>query len=320
MQFIDKLKDGDKLSSVYHVKTKSQATAKTGKEYFNVQLQDKTGTIDAKIWDTNAPGIEEFKATDFVFVEGDVISYNGALQVKVSRLRVADKSEFVSEDYFATSKYKKEDMVKEFSSLIATVKNKNYNKLLNAFFVEDKTFSDSFFVHQGAKVVHHSFVSGLLEHTLMTTKLAKKIAESYDDINVDLVVTASLLHDIAKVPEISSFPENEYTDEGQLIGHIVMGYEMVKEKMDKLGGFTDEERVELLHCILAHHGSTEFGSPKLPMLKEAFIISQADNTDAKLEIMREAIANAKTTNKMDKNGFVGNNKFYGSNMRDSKLN
>ena len=318
MQFIKDLKDGDDLKTIYQVKTKSQATAKTGKDYFNVQFSDRTGAIDGRIWDTTSPAIEEFKPGDFVEVEGDVISYNNQLQLKIVRLRVADKSEFNSEDYFAKSKYDKEAMTKELDAFIGEVKNKNYNKLLNSFFVEDKAFRDKFLKHQGAKTVHHSFVSGLLEHTLATTRLAKAIAKNYDDINVDLVITTALLHDIAKLDEIAAYPDNEYTDEGYLIGHIVMAYGIIKERIAKLGGFSKLEEDELLHCILSHHGSPEFGSPKQPMLMEAYIVSQADNTDAKLEIMRESIANAKITNKMDVNGFVSN-KFMTTNFRESKL-
>lgn len=319
MQFINKIKDGDELSSVYHIKTKSQATAKTGKEYFNVQLEDKTGVIDGKIWDVASPGIEEFSANDFCFVEGEVISYNNQLQVKIKRIRVADENEYHTDDYFATSRYAKEDMAKELDNLISLVHNSNYQKLLKSFFIEDKTFREKFLSHQGAKVVHHSFISGLLEHTVSTTKLAIAMAKNYDDLNLDLIITASLLHDIAKIDEISSYPKNEYTDEGYLIGHIVMGYEKVKERINKLGGFDVNEENELLHTILAHHGSTEFGSPKLPMIMEAYLVAQADNTDAKLEIMREAIKNAKVTNKMDSNGFVDNNKFVGTRFRESKL-
>lgn len=319
MQFINKIKDGDELNSVYHIKTKSQATAKTGKEYFNVQLEDKTGVIDGKIWDVTSPGIEEFSAGDFCFVEGDVISYNNQLQVKIKRIRVADKNEYKTDDYFATSKYKKEDMAKELEDLISVVHNSNYKKLLKSFFIDDKKFREKFLSHQGAKIVHHSFISGLIEHTVSTTRLALAMAKNYDDINIDLVITASLLHDIAKMDEISSYPQNEYTDEGYLIGHIVMGYEKVKERIRELGGFSEVEENELLHTILAHHGSTEFGSPKLPMIMEAYLVSQADNTDAKLEIMREAINNAKITNKMDSNGFVDNNRFLGTRFRESKL-
>ena len=268
MQFINTLKDGDRLSSIYHIKTKSQATAKTGKEYFNVQLQDKTGIIDAKIWDVNQPSIDEFKAGDFALVEGDVISYNNQLQVKVARLKIADKSEFVASDYFATSKFDKNEMLETLDKFISEVKNKNYNMLLKAFFVDDKEFREKFSNHQGAKSIHHSFVSGLLEHTLHTAKLARLIAKLYDDINIDLVITASLLHDIAKMIEISSYPVNEYTDEGMLIGHIVLSYDLVKSKMNSIKGFNENEKNELLHCILSHHGSTEFGSPKLPMLNQ----------------------------------------------------
>lgn len=317
MQYINQLKEGDDLKTIYHVKTKSQATAKTGKDYFNVQFSDRTGTIDGRIWDTTSPGIEEFKAGDFVEVEGDVISYNNQLQLKIQRLRVADKSEFNSEDYFAKSKYDKNDMAKELDSFIDEVKNENYKKLLKSFFLEDKKFREKFLSHQGAKTVHHSFVSGLVEHTLSTTRLAKAISNNYDDINVDLVITTSLLHDIAKLDEIASYPENEYTDEGYLIGHIVMAYGMIKNRIEEIGGFSKYEEDELLHCILSHHGSPEFGSPKQPMLMEAYIVSQADNTDAKLEIMRESIANAKITNKMDINGFI-NNKFMTTNFRETK--
>ncbi|MBP3200708.1 MAG: HD domain-containing protein [Lachnospiraceae bacterium] len=317
MQFINELKDGDELNTIYHVKTKSQATAKTGKEYFNIQFSDRTGTIDGRIWDTSSPAIEEFKAGDFVEVEGDVISYNNQLQLKIRRLRIADKSEFNSEDYFAKSKYDKKDMAKELDSFIEEVENTNFKKLLKSFFVDDKAFRDKFLSHQGAKTVHHSFVSGLVEHTLSTTRLAKAIAKNYDDINVDLVITTALLHDIAKLDEIASYPDNEYTDEGYLIGHIVMAYGTIKNRIEKLGGFSKIEEDELLHCILSHHGSAEFGSPKQPMLMEAYIVSQADNTDAKIEIMRESIANAKITNKMDVNGFVSN-KFMTTNFRESK--
>lgn len=318
MQFINKLKDGDELNSIYHIKTKSQATAKTGKEYFNVQLTDKTGAIDGRIWDTNSPGIEDFKAGDYALIEGEVISYNNQLQVKVARLKVVSKDEVNGEDYFATSKFDKNDMAKELDQFISEVKNKNYHKLLSAFFIEDKEFREKFINHQGAKTVHHSFISGLIEHTLSTTRLAKLISSNYDDINLDLVITAALLHDIAKLDEIAPYPDNEYTDEGFLIGHIVMAYGMIKKKIDEIGGFQKAEEDELLHCILSHHGTPEFGSPKQPMLMEAYIVSQADNTDAKLQIMRESIANAKVTNKMDVNGFI-QNKFMGTNFRESKI-
>ena len=318
MQFINSLKDGQQINSVYLVKIKSQATAKTGKEYYNVQLADKTGVIDGKIWDVESPGIEEFKVGDFVNIEGDVILYNNQLQVKIFRARIANTNEYNAVDYFATSKYDKDEMYKELTAFIESVKNKNYKRLLKSFFIDDKKFVEKFICHQGAKTVHHSFVSGLIEHTISTTRLAKLIAENYNDINVDLVVTASLLHDIAKMDEIASYPDNEYTDEGYLSGHIVLGYYEVRKKIEEIGGFSEIEKNELLHCILAHHGTTEFGSPKLPMLMEAYIVSQADNTDAKLEIMRESIANAKVTNKMDVNGFV-TNKFVGTNFRESKL-
>lgn len=317
MKYINTLKDGDKINDVYLVKSKSQATAKTGKEYFNILLQDKTGTLDSKVWDTTSPAIEDFDAGEFVYVEGDIISYNGAIQCKIIRISKADKEDYNPIDYFQTSTKDKNVMQKEFDELIDSVKNTGYKKLLEKIFILDKTFRKKFFEHQGAKSIHHSFIHGLLEHTVSTTKLAKLMASNYENLNIDLVITASLLHDIGKVREISEFPTNEYTDEGQLIGHIVIGYEIVKSAVDEIKEISEKEKTELLHCILSHHGSHEFGSPKLPGLIEAYIVSQADNTDAKVEIMMETIKNAKQSKKIDINGFVGFNKLTNTNFREA---
>ena len=313
MVYISSMQDGDKVKSIYLVKNKTQGTSKFGSEYFNISIQDKTGTLDGKIWDTNSQSIEDFQIGSFVEITGDVILYNGNLQIKIERLRVAKENEYDASDYFVVSKRSIDDMKKELDAIIDSIKNEKYNLLLKKIFVEDTDFRKKFFEHQGAKNVHHSFIGGLAEHTLSVTRVAEKIASNYSNINVDLVKTASLCHDIGKVYELTDYPNNEYSDEGHLIGHIMISYEIVANKISNIDGFDEKKRTELLHCILSHHGQLEFGSPKLPSLVEAIIVAAADNIDSKLEIMFEGIEN----NKKDKNSYVGFNKYLNTNFRET---
>ena len=175
--------------------------------------------------------------------------------------------------------------------------------------IEDKEFISSFAKHSAAKTVHHSFVGGLLEHTLSVTRLAAFFADNYPAINRDLLIAAALLHDIGKTKELSFFPMNEYTDDGQLLGHIMIGAEMIHDKAQKIEGFPELLETELKHCILSHHGEYEFGSPKKPALIEAIALNFADNADAKLETMTEALEYG--TNE----DWLGFNRFFDSNLR-----
>ena len=318
MHFIKDIKEGEQLKSIYLVKARSTGTTKTGNEYYSVTLQDKTGSIDAKVWDTGASGIEDFNVGDFVEVTGSVSSFNNTLQIKVDRIRNVDSNEYDINDYFNASSKNLDKMVAELDQIIASVKHKDYSRILKAIFIDNTDFRNKFINHQGGKMVHHSFVHGLLEHTLYVTRIGRDIANNYDDISVDLVITACLCHDIGKVREIAYYPLNDYTDEGNLIGHIVLSYEMVQNEYEKLKDYNVNNKNELLHCILSHHGVLEYGSPKLPSLMEAYIVSNADNIDSKIEILRENINNAKQSKKLDTGGFVGYNKFLGTNFRETE--
>ena len=195
---------------------------------------------------------------------------------------------------------------------VGCLKSDHLRKLCEAFFVEDKDFAASFKKSSAAKSVHHGFVGGLLQHTLSVMNLCDYFAKTYPMLNRDLLLTAALFHDIGKVSELSSFPENDYTDEGQLIGHIIIGTQMVHDRIRTIEGFPAKLQRELEHCILAHHGELEYGSPKKPALLEALALSFADNTDAKMETMMEALSSGTTTNK---NGWLGFNRFLESNIR-----
>lgn len=319
MQYINSLKENDKVKSVYLIKEKSIGMAKTGNQFCSLVLQDKTGVINAKIWDyDNMPDeVKAIKPSEFVLVNGYIKVYGNQNQMTIDAIRLAKVAEYNQNDYFKLSKYDKDVMVKEFDDIIASIKNVHYKKLLEMVFIEDKDFRDRFMKHQGGKSVHHSFVHGLLEHSLSVAKLVKKVVDNYTDLNKDLTITGALLHDIGKVYETSDYPKNDYTDEGQLIGHIIMGYNIVSNKLDTIKGVTDKEKNELLHLILSHHGQLEFGSPKLPSLMEALVLAFCDNLDAKLEIMREGIENAKAGNNYEECQFIGFNKFLETNYRET---
>ena len=309
MNYINTLREGDMISEVYLCKTKVTAQTKAGKNYYSMTLQDKTGTIDAKVWDLSS-GISHFEPMNYIKVDGQVTSFNNTLQLNVRRVRVADEGEYVMSDYMPSSEKNVEDMYKELVALIGTVKDTHLKTLLNSFFVDDKDFVKRFKNHSAAKSIHHGFMGGLLEHSLSVAKLCDFVANAYPVIKRDLLVTAAMFHDIGKIDELSTFPENDYTDEGQLVGHIVMGAMMLKERIKTIDGFPKVLADELIHCILAHHGELEFGSPKKPSIIEAMALAHADNMDAKLQTFTEII-----NNNQDKSGWLGFIKMFESNVR-----
>ena len=313
MKYIKDYKDGDRVFDIYFCKYKSTAVTKNGKSYDNVILQDKTGTIDAKIWDPNNAGIAEFDACDYIEVYGEVTSFNGALQVNIKRVRLCQEGEYNEAEYMPVSKKNIEDMYAELLRMIGSIENTYLKQLLEAFFVKDTAFAERFKKASAAKTVHHGFIGGLLEHTLSVTKLCDYYCTAYPILKRDLLLTAAICHDIGKVKEISAFPVNDYTDEGQFLGHIVMGSEMIGEKVREIPGFPPMLAMELKHCILAHHGEYEFGSPKKPAIIEAVALTFADNTDAKMETFTEILESTQET------GWLGFNRFFESNLRDSSL-
>ena len=310
MRYIETFHEGHHISDIYLCKTKQIQLTKTGKEYGNLILQDKTGTIEAKIWDLSSPGVGEFDAMDYVHIEADVTLFQNANQLNVRRIRTAREGEYVEADYLPVSKKEIGKMYEELLGFVRSVKNPWLNQLLSGYFVEDKEFAKAFQFHSAAKTVHHGFVGGLLEHTLSVVKLCDYYAGYYKTLNRDLLLTAAMFHDIGKMQELSRFPENDYTDDGQLLGHIMIGTEMISERIRQIPDFPPRLASELKHCILAHHGELEYGSPKKPALLEALALNFADNTDAKMETMIEALA-AGGTNK----GWLGYNRLLETNIR-----
>ena len=310
MRYIGTFREGMHIADVYLCKNKQIALTKNGKEYGNLVMQDKTGTIDAKIWDLGSPGVGEFETMDYVHVEADVTLFQSSFQLNVRRIRRAQEGEYVEADYLPVSKKDIKKMYEELLGYIRSVKNPYLQKLLCGYFVENAAFAKAFQFHSAAKTVHHGFVGGLLEHTLSVTKLCDYYAGYYPMINRDLLLTAAIFHDIGKTRELSRFPENDYTDDGQLLGHIIIGTEMVGESIRSIPGFPEKLATELKHCILAHHGELEYGSPKKPALLEALALNFADNTDAKMETMIEALQSGG-----ENKGWLGYNRLLESNIR-----
>ena len=309
MRFIDGLCEGETIRNVYLCKGKRSAETRNGKPYDNLILQDKTGTLDGKVWDPNSQGLADYDEKDFIEVFGDVINYNGNLQLNIRQIRKAEEGEYNPADYMPTTEKSVDGMYEELTAYIRQISNKYLRQVLEFYYIKDEAFIKKFKAHSAAKTVHHGFSGGLLEHTLSVTRMCDYFATSYSILNRDLLLSSAILHDIGKVKELSDFPDNDYTDEGQLIGHIVIGVEMINDAIRSIPGFPEKLAHELKHCIVAHHGELEYGSPKKPALAEAVALNMADSTDAKLQTLTELFKGKTGTD------WLGYNRLFESNLR-----
>lgn len=309
MRYINELREGEQVAEVYLCKQSQVLKARTGKNYLALTLQDKTGTLDAKMWEIG-PGAANIEAMDYVKVEGAVTTYQNSNQLNIRRIRKADEGEYDVSDYMPVTTSDPKAMFAELKKLMDSVKEPHLNRLLSNVFA-DSDIVKKFMNHSAAKGIHHAFVGGLLEHTLGVTKMCSCFADNYPFLNRDLLVTSAVFHDIGKLFEISPFPENDYTDEGNLLGHIFLGAEYIGKKIQEIPGFPEKTAVELQHCILAHHGELAYGSPKKPALAEALALSMADNLDAKMESFKELFSSAEAQS----GGWLGFQRIFDSNIR-----
>ncbi len=315
MKYIETLREHDHVSEVYLCKQRQTFLTKAGKPYDSLVLQDKTGQLDAKIWEVGSPGIEESDALDYVRVTGDITSFQGKLQLNVKRIQRVDSAGLDPADYLPVSEQDIPAMYEQLLEYVDKIKTPYLRQVTESFYRDD-AFAKEFQAHSAAKSVHHGFVGGLTEHTLHVTQTCDFFCRQYPMMNRDLLLSAALLHDIGKLKELSDFPANDYTDEGQLVGHIVIGAMEVRERIETIPDFPKRAADELVHCILAHHGELEFGSPKKPALMEAIALHHADNADAKLETMKEALAAVPEGN----TAWAGFNRLLDTNIRRTGKN
>lgn len=310
MRYIEDFKEGDNITGHYLCKRKQTLKSKSGKSYMSLILYDKTGSVDAKVWELNN-AIQSFEENDFIKIEGQVTLFNGEIQLKIVKIRKSAEGEYDPGDFVPITDKNVDVLFENVRMFIETVSNPYLKKLLEAIFC-DSDIQKAFKQHSAAKSMHHSFSGGLIEHTLSVAEICDFMSGRYKFVNRDLLITSALLHDIGKIYEISAFPENDYTDDGQLLGHIVMASEMISKQADKIDGFPSQLLSLLKHSILAHHGEYEYGSPKRPKTIEAFILFNADNMDAKVKMFEEAIEKDRTPG-----NWIGYSRIFSRNIRRS---
>lgn len=308
-QFVEdiaKIKEGDWVEEIFIVKWIQLAVRKDGKPYLMLKVSDKTGTIDCKLWDRADEFIYRISVDDFVKIKGMVTSYQGSKEINIKNIERIDDREVNAGDFVAVSNYDPEEMIHELNSIISNIKNPYLKKLLTLFY-EDKTIMGLFKIAPAAKDIHHAFLSGLLEHSLDVARLCLDIKRRYDDVDIDLLVTGAILHDIGKIRELKYKKGFDYTDEGRLIGHIFIGAEMAEEKIKQIEGFPPKLAMLVKHLIISHQGTHEWGSPKVPQTLEAIILHYLDDLSAKINIFRKAFQ----TDLGEKGDFSGFNKALG---------
>ncbi len=282
MRYISDIREGENVVDIFLCADKQVLKTRAGKTYYSVKLQDKTGIGDAKIWDLS-DGIREFQKGQYIKVDASVVSFQGSIQFNIRRVRVADEGEYEPTDYVPTTAFDINKMYDEFVGYIEEMDDQWLKRLASEFFVFDKKFKEAFKKHSAAKRVHHAFYGGILEHTLGMLRMAKFIADNYPIMNRSLLYSGVMFHDIGKLKELSDFPIIDYTDEGQLVGHIIIGVEWLTEKINAIDGFPKTLANQLKHMIIAHHGELAYGSPKKPGLIEAVALHYIDNIDAKVK-------------------------------------
>lgn len=285
---VDSLIPNEDVTAQFLVLSKEVRQKKTGEPYLSLHLSDRTGEIEAKMWDNVPEVMDTFDRDDFVKIKGRVQVFQNRSQITVHRLRRLQDHEVEFADYFPCSDRDPEEMFSELQGIVASLENRHLRALLQAVFA-DPEITGKYKVAPAAKSIHHACRSGLMEHVLSLCTLSKLIAPHYREIDIDLLLTGAILHDIGKVEELSYARSFSYSAEGQLLGHIVIGLRMVGSKIDQLPDFPPKLRTLVEHMIVSHHGELEFGSPKVPVFAEALLLHHLDNLDSKMNAMRSAL-------------------------------
>ncbi|MDE3165391.1 MAG: HD domain-containing protein [Acidobacteriota bacterium] len=286
--YVAELEPNRVVTASFLVQSKEIRQKKTGEFYLSLMLGDRTGEVDAKMWDNVAEVLDSFDRDDFVQVKGLIQVYHNKPQMTIHKLRLMDESEIDYADYFPASKRDPEEMWRELRGIVAGIGNADLKGLLEAM-LDDPDIARRYRRAPAAKQIHHAFLGGLIEHVLSLCALARTTGAHYPNIDLDLLLTGVILHDIGKIYELNYERGFSYSSEGQLVGHISIGMRMVEEKLRGLPGFPAALRHLVEHMILSHHGKLEFGSPKVPQFPEALLLHYLDDMDSKMEAMRAQI-------------------------------
>ncbi len=309
MRYISDLKIDETVVEHYLCKKKQTLKSRAGKNYLSLLLQDKTGTINAKVWELNNQ-IQSFEENDFIKIDGTVLSYQNEPQLNIRKIRRSEEGEYNPMDYIPSTDKNIEELYKKIVNIINSLENQYIKILLENIYIKNNELRERFKIHSAAKSMHHSYMGGLLEHSLSICEICDFLSKHYSNVNRDILIASALLHDVGKMFELSPFPDNDYTDDGQLLGHIIIGTELVTKEANKIENFPHQLKSLLKHSIISHHGEYEFGSPKRPKTIEAFILHCADELDAKVKMYEDAIL-ADNTN----GNWVGYHKMLARNIR-----
>lgn len=307
MRNVEKLNPGDSVENFFLIHRATQGVTAQGKDYMTLYLQDKSGDIEAKLWTVTKDDMKILKPEIIVWVKGDVINYRGRKQMKVNQFRLAIAEDGVkTQDFVDGAPLSPNEIQDELSHFILEIENAHLQRITRHLL---KKYQDKFFTYPAASSHHHNFAGGLSYHVLTMLKIAKSLCDIYPLLNRSLLYSAIILHDIGKVRELSGPVATTYTVEGNLLGHISIASDEVAEAAKELG--IDSEEVMLLrHMILAHHGKMEFGSPKLPHLKEAEILFFIDNIDAKMNMFDKAFKKTEKGQFTERIFGMDNRQFY----------
>jgi 3'-5' exoribonuclease len=286
--FINEIKENENIESLFLVKEKFSGITKTGNAYLKLKLVDCSGEMEGRIWTSVETFTDSFEKDDFVHVMGKAVSFQGHLQLNITHIQKVGEEEIVFPDFFPMAEKDIEEMFRSLVDLSEQIKNPHLRQLLKLF-LEDESFIKLFKIAPASKWLHHNYLGGLLEHTLSMVQLVLKNASHYNGLNLDLLLTASILHDVGKVDELSYHRSFDYSDEGRLLGHIILGIERVEDKIRQLPDFPKDLSTLLKHLLLSHHGQYIWGSPKKPMTLEAVMLHYLDDMDAKMNGIQQFI-------------------------------
>ena len=285
------------VTSYFLLSSVSSREKRGGGQYLALTLTDRTGSFDARMWEEFADILQTCSCGCYVKAQGRVEKYNGRYQITLQKLRHAATTEVEPADFQPATRYDVEEMWAELVGYVDGFQNRDLHRLVMSF-LDDAELAAAFRSAPAAKMLHHAWLGGLLEHVVFLLRLCRRVAPQYpDEVDPDLLMTGAILHDIGKVRELAWTSSFHYTTEGQLLGHITIAIGMVREKAAALAGFPERLRILVEHLILSHHGRFEFGSPKLPMTPEAVVFSALDDLEAKMQNMRAEFARSMESGK-----------------------